>query len=117
MTARFASNLLILVVGAFLAAVRFVFDAAAVRWIAFGAGAGALIIVAAAFLAYGRGPLQRSVDVVMALIGAWAAVSALTFAAPVIGWLSVGEGGALASLAAVGLIAHEAVMERALWPG
>jgi hypothetical protein len=30
---------------------------------------------------------------------------------------SLGEGGALASLAVVGLIAHEALMKRALWPG
>jgi hypothetical protein len=116
MRARFASNLTMLVVGAFLAAARFAFGPETVRWIAVGVGAGAVVVIAAAFLAYGRGPVQRIIDVAMALTAGWALVSALTFAAPVIGWLSVGEGGALASLAAVGLIAHEAVMEQALWP-
>jgi hypothetical protein len=116
MTARFTSNLTILVVGAFLAAARFAFDADTVRWIALGAGASAVIIVAATFLAYGRGPVQRVIDVVTALTAGWAVVSAVTFAPSVIGWLSVGEGGVLASLAVVGLIAHEAVMEHALWP-
>lgn len=85
MTARFASNLSVLIIGA--------------------------------FLAYGRGPAQRLVDVAMALMAGWTAVSALTFSAPVVGWLSVGEGGALASLALIGLVAHEVVMERAVWQG
>lgn len=116
MTARFASNLAILLVGAFLAAARFAFAANTVRWIAFGAGAGAVVIVAAAFLAYGRGPVQRTIDVLSALTAGWMVVSALTFAAPVVGWLAVGVGGALAAMAAVGLIAHQAVMQRALWP-
>jgi hypothetical protein len=115
-TARFTSNLTILLVGAFLAAAHFVFDPGAVRWIAFGAGAGTVVIVATAFLAYGRGPTQRTIDVAMALTAGWAAVSALTFAPEVIGWLAVGEGGALVALAAIGLIAHETVMERAVWP-
>lgn len=116
MTARFASNLAILIIGAFLAAARFAFDSETARWIAFGAGAGVVVIVAAAFLTYGRGPLQRAIDVVTALVAGWTVVSALTFPAPVIGWMAVGEGGALAALAAAGLIAHEAVMQRALWP-
>jgi hypothetical protein len=115
-TARFTSNLTILIIGAFLAAARSAFGAGTVRWIAFGAGAGVVVIVAAAFLAYGRGPVQRVIDVITALTAGWAVVSALTFAPSVIGWLSVGEGGALASLAAVGLIAHEIVMQHALWP-
>lgn len=115
-TARFASNLMLLIVGAFLASARFVFDAGTVRWIAFAAGAGAVVIIAAAFLSYGRGRAQRLIDVVMALTAAWALVSALTYAPTVVGWLSLGEGAALASLALIGLIAHEAAMERALSP-
>jgi hypothetical protein len=115
-TARFASNLSILIVGAFLAAARFVFGPATVRWIAFGIGAAAVVVIATAFLSYGRGPVQRSIDVLSAVTAGWATVSALTFALPVIGWLSVGEGGALVVLATAGLIAHEAVMQRAVWP-
>lgn len=110
------SNMIMLLVGGFLAAARFAFDPETARWIAFGAGAGAVIIVAGAFLSYGRGPTQRAVDIATALTAGWAAVSALTFTPPVVGWLSVGEGGAVAALAAVGLAAHEALMQRALWP-
>jgi hypothetical protein len=115
-TARFASNLATLVIGAFLAAARFAFAAQTVRWISLGAGAGVVVIVAAAFLAYGRGPMQRTIDVITAVIAGWTVVSALTFAVPVVVWLSLGEGGAMAALAAVGLVAHETVMQRALWP-
>ena len=46
----------------------------------------------------------------------WTVVSTLTFAAPVVGCLALGAGGAMAALAAVGLVAHETLMQRALWP-
>ena len=112
MTARFTSNLLVLVIAAVLAPARFIFDPRAVRWITFGAGAAVTVIIAAAFLVRGRGPAQRTLDVVMALIGSWTAVSALVFGAATVGWLALGEGGALAVLAVIGLVAHEVLMER-----
>jgi hypothetical protein len=113
-TARFASNLLVLILGAALAPARFIFGPGSVHWITFGAGAAVTMVVAAAFLVRGRGPVQRGLDVVMALIGAWSAVSGLVFGAAVVGWLALGEGGALALLAIVGLVAHEVLMERPL---
>lgn len=114
MTARFASNLLVLILGAVLAPAHFIFSAEAVRWITFGTGAAATIVVAAAFLVRGRGPAQRALDVLMALTGAWTAASALVFGASTIGWLALGEGGALAMLGVFGLVVHEVVMERPL---
>lgn len=105
-----------LILGGLLAAIRFVFEPTTVRWISFGAGAGAVIIVAAAFLSYGRGPVQRAVDVATVLTGGWVIVSALTLRPAEIGWLSVGEGGTLVALAVIGLVAHEVLMQRALWP-
>jgi hypothetical protein len=116
-TARFASNLSVLIIGAFLAAARFVFAPETVRWLAFSCGAGVVVIVGAAFLAYGRGPAQRAIDVVTAVTAGWTVVSALTLTLSAVGWLAVAEGGAMASLAVTGLIAHEAIMQRALWPG
>jgi hypothetical protein len=111
-TARFASNLLVLVIGAFLAPARFIFEAGTVRWIAFGAGAAVTVVIAAAFLVRGRGPVQRALDVVLALVAIWTAVSALTLSPTVVGWLALGEGGALPVLALAGLVAHEVLMER-----
>lgn len=112
MTARFVSNLLVLVIGAVLAPARFMFDPHAVRWITFGAGAAVTVIIAAAFLVRGRGPMQRTLDVAVALIGIWTAVSALVLGPATVGWLALGEGGALAVLAVIGLVAHEVLMER-----
>jgi hypothetical protein len=109
---RFASNLTILTVGAFLAAVGFIFTEHTARWLAFSVGAAATVIVAAAFLVRGRGPVQRALDLLTWLTGVWTVVSALTFNAPTVRWLSLGEGGALALGAAIGLIAHEVAMER-----
>jgi hypothetical protein len=110
--ARFTSNLLVLVLGAILAPSRFIFGAHTVRWITFGVGAAVTIAIAAGFLVRGRGPVQRGLDVLMALTGSWTAVSALVFPASVVGWLALGEGGALAVLAVIGLVAHELLMER-----
>lgn len=112
MAARFTSNLVVLVLGAFLAPARFIFGADTMRWIALGVGAAATIVIAAAFLVRGRGPVQRGLDVLMALTGNWTAVSALVFPASLVGWLALGEGGALAVLAVIGLVAHEVLMER-----
>lgn len=108
------SNLAVLIVGAFLAPARFMFGLGTVRWLAFGAGGSVIVMVAGAFLARGRGGAQRLLDLGVALTGAWTVVSALTFSAGTVGWLALGEGGAAAVLAAVGLIAHQAIMERAV---
>jgi hypothetical protein len=111
-TARFASNLLVLVLGAVLAPARFIFGPETVRWITFGVGAAVIVVIAAAFLVRGRGPVQRALDVVMVLTAAWTAASALVLSPHTVGWLALGEGGALAVLALIGLVAHEVLMER-----
>jgi hypothetical protein len=111
-TARFASNLAVLVLGVVLAPARFAFAAGTVGWLTFGVGAAMSAVVAAAFLVRGRGPVQRALDLLIAVTGSWTAVSALVFPAPVVGWLALAEGGALGMLAVIGLVAHEVAMER-----
>lgn len=114
MRSRFASNLFVLLAGAFLAPVRFAFEAPAVKWLVFGLGAACLIVVALAFLVRGRGSAQRLLDLLIVATGAWTVVSSLTYAPATVGWLALGEGGTLAILAAIGLCLHEARMERAV---
>jgi hypothetical protein len=113
-TSRFVSNLFVLVAASFLLAARFAFGAPALRWLAFGAGGLVVLVVAGAFLARGRGPAQRGLDVVLALIGGWTVVSSLSFSGSVLLWLALLEAAAMAGLALIGLILHEAVMESAV---
>lgn len=115
-SSRFVSNLTVLILGAVLAMARFPFGDEAARWLAFSAGASVSVVIAAAFLVRGRGPAQRVLDVIGWLLGSWCAVSALTFRAPTVGWLALGDGIGLAVLGTIGLIAHEVVMERACRP-
>jgi hypothetical protein len=111
MATRFVSNLLVLIIGAFLAAAHFAFGAQTGRWLTLGAGCAVAVIVAAAFLVRGRGPAQRSLDAVTAVIAGWAIVSSLCFTGSVGGWLTLGEAGAFSTLSVFGLILHEALME------
>lgn len=118
MTSRFASNLVVLVSAAFLLVARFAFGAPALRWLATGIAGLVVLVVAAAFLVRGRGPAQRGLDVALVLIGGWTVVSSLTFSGSTQLWLILLESAALAGLALIGLIVHEAVMESAVeqWP-
>jgi hypothetical protein len=117
MTSRFLSNLVLLVLSAVLAASRFALPVGADRWLTLGAGCAAVIVVAAGFLARGRGTLQRWLDLPMAVLGAWTIVSAAVFLGSTGLWLMLGEAAGMAALALAGLIAHEARMEAAVQRG
>ncbi len=110
------SNLCVLIIAAFMAAARFAFSAAAVRWLAFGCACLIVITVAGAFLVWGRGPVQRGLDLCQAVTAGWTIVASLTFGAETVGWLAVGAGGVCGALAIAGLISHEIVMERGVRP-
>lgn len=112
MWSRFLSNLSVLIVGSVLASARFVFGGETTRWLGFAAGVGVTLIVGVAFLVRGRGAIQRALDGCAIAIAGWTVVSTLTFPIPVVGWLSLGEGGAFIALTLAGLVAHEALMER-----
>ena len=77
--------------------------------------AGATVATALiAFCFRGRGPAQRTVDVMMALIGAWMVIASRAFDGTTVKWLCFGGAAALWGLAVLGLIAHELRSERAL---
>ncbi len=114
MPARFASNLLVVLLGGWLAVARFALPAGPTRWLTLGTGCAVTAGVALAFLFRGRGVFQRSLDVVMILTGAWTIVAAVTFFGPVGRALTLGEGCAFAGLGLLGLIWHEVLMEIAV---
>jgi hypothetical protein len=58
--------------------------------------------------------VQRGLDLPVVVIGGWTVVSSLTFSGPTLLWLILLEAAAMAGLALIGLILHEAVMESAV---
>lgn len=85
MRSRFASNLVVRLVGCLLIAVGWMFGPGPARWLIFGGGCFLVGLVAVAFAVRGRGPVQRSIDAVLAVIGAWTVVSSFRWRC---GWAS-----------------------------
>jgi hypothetical protein len=118
---RFTSTLLTAAVGAVLGVAAFSLPAATVRWLAFGTGCAVLIVVALAFLVPRRGGLQRILDLPTVLLGVWLIASSRGIesagagASPgAIKWLNLAAGAALCALGGIGLLLHEAGIERDL---
>jgi hypothetical protein len=112
--ARFASNLIVLIAGCFLAAATFALDAETVGWLGLGCGVLIAVTVLAAFATRGRGVVQRSLDCALALLAAWTIVASRCFSGATLAWLMFASGAGAALLAVEGLIAHEVVMEVSL---
>jgi hypothetical protein len=115
--ARFVSNIFHVTLGAGLVAISLTLAPAAVGWVALGVGSATVLVTAVAFPARGRGTAQRSLDGLSALLGAWMILAACAFAGDTLRWLSFAEAIALCALGLAGLIAHEALIERAVGRG
>jgi hypothetical protein len=114
MGARFTSNLLLAVLGGALATFSLVFGPGVTRWVALGTGCAAVVITLAGFATRGRGPGQRSLDVIVVALGAWTIVASCAFTVHTLRWLSFSEGAALALLGVSGLISHQVLVAREL---
>ena len=112
MSPRFTTNLLLAVLGGTLLTAALTFGAANAGWIALGAGAGAFTLAAVGFAHLERGAAQRWLDVLVAVVGVVTVVESRVFDDGVLRWTSFGLGGALAALAALGLVLHELDRER-----
>jgi hypothetical protein len=112
--ARFASNLIVLITGAFLAAATFAFPLGVIGWLGLAAGCVIAATVLAGFATSGRGIFQRSVDCLLAVLAAWTIVASRGFDGETLRWLMFASGVTAALLAVQGLIAHEVVMELSL---
>jgi hypothetical protein len=114
MSMRFASNLVLAVLGGLLVILSLKFGLATTRWLALGGGSAAVLVTLVAFATRGRGATQRSIDVTVALLGGWTIVASGAFAGATLRWLTFSEAAALGALAAAGLIAHELGMQQEL---
>lgn len=120
-SARFVSTLLTAVVGAVVGVGAFTFTTPTERWVAFGGGCVATVVIALAFLVPRRGVVQRALDLPGVLTGAWLLVSSRAIessgagsTAHAVRWLNAAAGAALGAIGIIGLLLHEAGLERDL---
>ncbi|HEX3910105.1 MAG TPA: hypothetical protein VHW67_05320 [Solirubrobacteraceae bacterium] len=114
MTSRFASNLAVLLLSAFLAAASFAFVSRTVSWLALAVGVLTTLTVLVAFAMRERGLAQRVFDMCMLLVAGWTIVCSRVFAGTAEDWLAFASAATLVLLASVGLVVHEVLVEIAL---
>lgn len=114
MPSTFVTNLLAALVGGILTVAAFAFTPTTAVWIGLGAGCAAVVIGLAGFAGRGRSAGARSVDLLLALAGAWTIVASCVFGPPVAKWLAFADGASICTLGVLGLIVREVVAEREL---
>jgi hypothetical protein len=110
MRTHFISRLALLLVAGFLVVASQVWTGDTLQWL-FVAGGVAMILGAAADAIH-ENVMQRGLDGLIALLGAWTIVEAFIFEGNDLKWWSFASAAALAVLSVAGLIAHEYNTER-----
>ena len=116
MSARFATNLVVLLAGAGLVTAIFAFPGDTVGWVCVAAGGVTIVVALASFALAHQGVFQRWADVILVAVGAWAIVAARVLTGNV-RWLEFGAGVALAALGTIGLVVRELELNRGLQVG
>jgi hypothetical protein len=116
MSARFATNYLVLLLGAALLILLFALGRPVADWVAVGAGATAIVLALYSFAMPAQGVAQRLADPAIAAVGTWAIVAARVMSDPSI-WLVFSAGTGLFGLGAVGLLVRELELSRGLQVG
>jgi hypothetical protein len=111
MNSRYLTNALLTIVGAFIVVASQVWVPATFMWLMFSAGVLAIVFSTAAALK-GRGVVQRGLDGVITILGAWTIVASLVFSGSTVTWLGFASGVAFVGLAFIGLTIHELYTER-----
>jgi hypothetical protein len=114
MTSRFASNVAVMLLGAFLAVASFAFAPRTVAWLAFAVGIVTALTALTAFAMRERGIPQRVFDGCTLLVAAWTIVCARVFGGITEDWLAFASAAVLVLFAFVGLVVHEVLVEIAL---
>ena len=112
MRSRYLTNLAFVVLGTFVAVASMAFGVPVFTWLMFGAGIAALALAAPSVTVLRRGRAQRSLDAVIAMLGAWTIVASMVFGGLAITWLGFASALTLVALAVAGLILHELSTER-----
>jgi hypothetical protein len=116
MSARFTANFLVLLLGAGLVVATFAFSSTTADWVGVGAGGAAALVALYSFALPHQGAYQRTADVVICVVGAWAIVAARVLT-PGGRWLEFSAGAGLAALGAIGLVVREARLATGLQVG
>jgi len=116
MSARFAVNFVVLLLGACLLVVAFAFSTTTLDWVGLGTGVVAIVAGMANFAARDQGAYQRIADAVICMIGAWAILAARVMSERG-RWLEFAAAMALVALGAIGLVVREARLSRGLQVG
>ena len=106
----FISRLALLVIAGFLVVATQVWTMNTVEWL-FIVGGIVMIALAAGALRQSNGP-QRTLDMVLAVLGVWSIVQAIVFTGSTLEWVSFATALGAALLAIIGLAVHEARTER-----
>jgi hypothetical protein len=117
MTSRFASNVAVMLLGAFLAVVSFAFAPQTVSWLALAVGVVTALTALTAFAMRERGVAQRVFDGCTLLVAAWTIVCARAFDGAAEDWLAFASAAVLVLFAFVGLVVHEVLVELAFARG
>ncbi len=80
-------------------------------WLMFSAGILAVALSSAVLLKR-RGNVQRGLDGIIGILGAWTIVAGLVFGGSAVTWLGFASGAAFVALAFIGLTIHELYTER-----
>jgi hypothetical protein len=112
MRTRYLTNVLMASLGGFLLVTSQAFAVSTFGWLMLASGIATLLITVPAITVLARGGLQRALDYLFILLGAWTIVASLVFSGAAVTWLGFASGGALAVLALAGLTAHELSTER-----
>jgi hypothetical protein len=111
MNSRYLTNIGLAVAGGFLVVASQAFVVSVFEWLMLGVGVIAVLAAGAAVLR-GRGRIQRGLDGIIGVLGAWTIVASLIFAGSTVTWLGFASGAALVALALAGLTLHELSTER-----
>src|ERR1700690_751869 len=111
MNSRCLTNAALLVIGGFTVVASQVWIPATFMWLMFSAAILAVTLSTAVALK-GRGNVQRGLDGLVAILGAWTIVASLVFSGSVVTWLGFASGAAFVALAFIGLTIHELYTER-----
>jgi len=113
MSARFATNFTVLLLGAATLVLLFALGRPLTDWVALGAGAAAIVMALYSFAMPAQGIFQRIADPLIVLVGVWAIVAARVMNDRSI-WLVFSAAAGLLALGAVGLVMREIELARGL---
>ena len=111
MNSRYLTNLALAVIGAVVVVVSLAWTPSTFMWIMLGSGIAGMTLAGTAALPR-RGLAQRTLDGLIAVLGAWTIVASLVFSGSTVTWLGFASGITFVALAVIGLTLHELSTER-----